>query len=302
MEAKFDINIDSDELNNISENNKRCAPHLKFEDGSCITLDLLYEFAKVHNNNSDENKQIYLNKKIITNGIKKLQKQYKRYLVRELKKYYSNNQLEWKNTKIFSQMSKVYKDRLEDDTFRHEGPKGRFEWLNTLHIIEAMDQYENKYTDFKFLGAVPMDFNDYDRFEIRNIDYHKDLINKGKKRIGLIFNLDNHNESGSHWVALFANFNTCEIYYFDSYGEKPEKRVVDLMSKLKNVCLKYNTNVTIDYNKQRHQRENSECGIYSMNFILRLLRGDSFEEICDSRIPDRKINKCRLKYFNNTIQ
>jgi hypothetical protein len=55
----------------------------------------------------------------------------------------------------------------------------------------------------------------------------------------------------------------------------------------------------VDYNKIQHQRENSECGVYSMNFILRLLKGDSFETICNSKIPDKQINKCRNVYFNN---
>ena len=28
---------------------------------------------------------------------------------------------------------------------------------------------------------------------------------RNKKRIGIVFNLDKHNESGSHWVAMFID-------------------------------------------------------------------------------------------------
>ena len=52
------------------------------------------------------------------------------------------------------------------------------------------------------------------------------------------------------------------------------------------------------YNKQKHQRGGSECGVYSMNFILRLLRGDTFDKISSKEIKDNKMNKCRKVYFN----
>ena len=39
---------------------------------------------------------------------------------------------------------------------------------------------------------------------------------------------------------------------------------------------------TIKFNQTRHQFKNSECGVYSINFILRLLKGETFEFICDN--------------------
>ena len=54
---------------------------------------------------------------------------------------------------------------------------------------------------------------------------------------------------------------------------------------------------TIDYNRNRHQYKNSECGVYSLNFILRLLNGHTFEEISKNKVLDDDINKCRDTYF-----
>ena len=53
----------------------------------------------------------------------------------------------------------------------------------------------------------------------------------------------------------------------------------------------------INYNKVRHQYKYSECGVYSINFILRLLKGESFDNICSNITTDAQINECRKTYF-----
>ena len=70
----------------------------------------------------------------------------------------------------------------------------------------------------------------------------------------------------------------------------------------KNLKQKYNKKISIDnrYNKTQHQKGNSECGVYSINFILRLLKGKSFDYITQKRLKDDKINKCRSVYFGNS--
>ena len=55
----------------------------------------------------------------------------------------------------------------------------------------------------------------------------------------------------------------------------------------------------IRYNKIRHQFKNSECGVYSMNFIIRLLNGESFNAITQNITKDDDMNECRKVYFNN---
>ena len=55
--------------------------------------------------------------------------------------------------------------------------------------------------------------------------------------------------------------------------------------------------IRMDHNKTRYQYGNSECGVYSLNFILRMLRGDSFQSIMEERISDTSVNECRKEYF-----
>jgi len=194
-------------------------------------------------------------------------------------------------------MNKEIKEQLTRFTFRPDGPAGTFQWLTTLHINDVMDQYHNKYDDFLFLGAVPMDFDNLKYLGLRNINL-EELYDEGKKQIGIVFNLDDHDEPGSHWVGMYSNLEKGQIYYFDSYGIKPEKRVRKFMNRInKYMKNKKMKNIDVQYNKKRHQYGHSECGVYSLNFILRILNGTSFDDLTTNKTTDSEVAKCRNVYF-----
>ena len=112
------------------------------------------------------------------------------------------------------------------------------EWLSTLDIDNVLYQYQQKYPEFVSLGPTPIDFD----FKMRNgscvtedickINL-KQLINKGKKYIGIVFNLDKHTKGGSHWIAMFCHIPKKEICYWDSYGYQPPIEVKKLMYRMK---------------------------------------------------------------------
>jgi hypothetical protein len=301
------------------DQNKRCAVGVSFVDGSCIDLDILIKLVSAYNKYCNETKTgniikllkqndgTIVTEKIIeknnTKDIKDIdntKEKYKKYLIKEMTKRHKNiKQKDWVNEKFTKYLDKKIKDILIYNTFRPTGPNGKFEWLNTLNINHTMKQYENKYKEFKFFGAVPIDFNELNRYEIQNLDFSK-FEAGGKYKIGIIFNLDEHYKSGSHWVGLYSDLKKGQIYYYDSYGIKPENRIKALIKKIALYLLKKKIKVIYESNKHRHQYKNSECGVYSINFILRMLKGDTFKDICIDKTSDDKINKCRNVYFNNT--
>lgn len=176
------------------------------------------------------------------------------------------------------------------------------EWLNTLDIRDVMNQYEIKYPDFEFIGPVPMDFDSKVGFgqcvinELCNIDL-KSLIDKGKKKIGVVFNLDKHNQPGSHWVAMHCSVPNGEICYWDSYGMQPNPEVVILMNRLQKQADKLGYNMEIKVNNVRHQYKNSECGVYCIYFLTSLLEGKTFEEIIRNIVSDDRMNAKRGEFF-----
>jgi Ulp1 protease family, C-terminal catalytic domain len=289
------LNVKSSEIKPQNEKDYRCAPSKIFEDGSCIPLYLLVEMAQAYNEMNKDNLIKICSTVEVLNP-----KKYKRYLVKQFKKRLDklcDNQTCWIKQPFMEKLKKRMKEELEKDTFRPEGPEGKFTWLNTNNIDQVMSQYEKKYDNYKFLGAVPIDFDDLPMYGIKNLDF-KELMDKGKTKIGVIFNLDKHDESGSHWVAMFSDLSKGTVHFFDSYGIEPANQITKLMRRIakfvKDNLKKY---PVVDYNRIRHQFKGSECGVYSISFILRSLRGDDFQTICQNIIKDDKINECRDYYF-----
>jgi len=53
----------------------------------------------------------------------------------------------------------------------------------------------------------------------------------------------------------------------------------------------------VKYNNIQHQQKDSECGVYSMNFIIRAAKGEPFDSITKNITLDDEINECRKVYF-----
>ena len=177
------------------------------------------------------------------------------------------------------------------------------EWLDSNNIINVMKQYENDRDDFTFIGPVPIDFDlknkngmcmvdDLCSIEVKTLD----KINKTK--IGIIFNLDKHDEPGSHWTALFVDTDRKGIFYFDSYGYPPENEIVELMDKLQHQYKQLGINMKKHINNVRHQYKFSECGMYCINFIIKMLTTKTtFSRFCKKIIDDDTMLSYRKKYF-----
>ena len=87
--------------------------------------------------------------------------------------------------------------------------------------------------------------------------YSKDQIPLIKNNKSLIFNLQNSDQSGSHWVSLSRKHNN--IIIFDSFG------IGDIPNKLYKIYKNYN----IITNIYRIQDINSNlCGLFSVLFCL----------------------------------
>jgi len=275
----------------------KCAPHLEFENGSCIPLELLIEMAEAYNNykSNDESRKIKLDSKLDA----LYPDDYKKYLLYEFNKRFDGDQKDWINSKYLELMSEESKDHLENKVFRPSGPQGRFDWLSTLDINKVLYQYEEKYPDFKFLGAVPLDFIELDYLPFKNLNI-RELQEDNTNKFGVIFNTDKSHQSGKHWISLFVDLSKGQIYFSDSMGTRPPKEVSDFMKIVQNYLEeKKISEIDVRHNKTQHQKGNSECGVYSINFILRLLKGKSFDHITSKRLSDDQVNKCRIKYFSN---
>lgn len=201
-----------------------------------------------------------------------------------------------------------YAHKMLNETFRPEKPKewdkNPFEWLTTVDIRKVMKQYEKKYTSFLFIGPVPVDCPSGITCALSGLDVKILIQRLGKTKLGVIFNLDPHNKPGSHWVAIYSDFITGDIYYFDSVGMNPPNPIRRFLEKLKDNIEKYQelefgqvkkTNILI--NKTRFQYGSSECGVFSMYFIISNLENKGVKSFKKNKVNDKKMNEMRDVYF-----
>ncbi len=281
---------------------QKCAPGKKFTEGSCFTLEDLKEISIKYNEN-------YVDKIDIDNL------HTKRAILKELiprfkKTFGCDDQICW----LSKAPVRAAGHHIRNYTFRPNGPKKQFEWLSTQDIESVMKQYEKVHTDFKFLGAMPSDFDELSIYETTDLVFAE--LEKTTPKLGAIINLDTHDQSGSHWVAFYANLKTNCIYYFDSFRKQPQNRVRKFITRLLGYMATKQQDTKLDveeflkrykkskdydirYNKVQHQYKNSECGVYSLNFIIRLLEGETFDRIVNNITTDETMNKYRQYIFRN---
>ena len=197
-------------------------------------------------------------------------------------------------------------------TFAPKSPaswkKNPSEWLSSLDIDKVMKQYERVYPCFEFIGPSPIDFDNHKLYgecvweELCKFDIY-DYIKNGKNKIGIIFNTDPHYKDGSHWISLFINIKKKFIYYFDSNGNKVPPQIKDLMEKIKKQANSMNLDLKImdNYNFQ-HQKSETECGMYSLYFIIQLLMDTKTPEYFNThKVPDPEVFKLRRVFFNEEL-
>ena len=183
-----------------------------------------------------------------------------------------------------------------------EWKKNPTEWLSSIDIIEVMKQYEFLYSCFSFLGPSPIDYDNHllDGECVWEELCHFDLleyIKEHRNKIGIIFNLDEHDKDGSHWVALFIHLPKRKIIYFDSYGDEPPRQIIKFMNTVCKQASALGLELEKIINRFEHQQSESECGMYSLYFIIHMLLDTPLSELLESRIPDEKMMKLRNKYF-----
>jgi hypothetical protein len=203
------------------------------------------------------------------------------------------------------------------------------EWLSNFDIEEVAKQYEYSHPEFKLIGPTTIDFDtrlpedggkcvleDLCKFDLAR------FIRAKKNKIGIVFNLDDHDESGSHWVSMFIDIDNRFLFYFDSADNRipPEiwqkkaksGKPLPLVNRILEQSKKMGMKFEFYNNKGRqHQKTNTECGMYSLFFIITMLTGEtpysdtkmSVQERIDlfkkGNIPDKTVFGYRQLYFND---
>ena len=280
---------------------------------SCYNKDVLIKIAKAYNNSFPDSKIKNIEKKSFSNLWETLNK--------KMDKYCDNNEVCW-----VSYVGLDY-DKKVNSFIRPKTPNEWInnpnEWLSNFNIEAVLIQYEESIPEYKFLGVFPVDFNitaddgSCLYSDICTIDM-EELLNKGYKYVGLIINLDKHDEPGSHWTSLFVCMDSeLECYgahYFDSVANKPPLYMKNLMNNLKTQAIqlnkksKKNKKFQLNTNSIQYQYGNTECGVFSiyyqlkwLNLLLNLPKNErkklTFHDVVKEKITDKQVSELRKILF-----
>lgn len=277
---------------------------------TCYTLNQLRFIGKRYNINVPTNSRLklYVPKKVLLESLIKILK------VHESK---------WYSLPFMRDVNQSNKIELKD-SFKPIKPTSwtlnEKEWLNTNDIMNVMTQYEDKYHSFKFLGVHPMDFADRFSGDSKSASSSasdrcvspvmcnfsvKDLLRAKKTQCGVVLNIDYHDEPGSHWVSLYIGLSPRLVnfgcFYIDSTSSSTPIEVVKFMNSVKQQIEEYYKHTTKTFvlleNKKQIQFKNTECGMFSIYFLLQFLQRKNFKQIVNSPIDDDKVHRLRNEYF-----
>jgi len=209
---------------------------------------------------------------------------------------------------------KITEDAELTDSFAPVSPKSweknPNEWLSSLDIIKVMKQYEKAYKCFDFIGPSPIDFDSKKMFgkcvweELCNFSLAEQIKNK-KTKIGVIFNTDPHTERGEHWLSLFINIKKGEIFFFDSVGDEASPEIMAFVNRVIKQGKKLNPSINFVFDSNagvEHQYGGTECGIYSIYFIVHMLEDKITDYYLKHHIiKDHYMEQFRDVYFNDSL-
>lgn len=258
---------------------------------TCFDEDELREIAKTYNSFIQKDNICHLNKCVTGSTIEDIEKKDRKQLWKDIYErlmVLCRYEWCWLNLDFINEIEdENMRNKIHYFTFKPKMTETRYAWLSNKDIDYVIKQYEKTNKNFKYIGAHPSDYFEITEWNISQF--------KNPQLIGIVFNLDTHKESGSHWVCFVVDNANKTMEYFDSAGQAPTKYIKVFIKKL--LKSKEFKDYTFKRNKKVHQKENSECGVYCINFMIERLNGKSFEEISDNIIGDNLMNNMRDLFF-----
>jgi|TARA_B110000285_G_scaffold99742_1_gene113628 hypothetical protein len=269
-----------------------CSPNPNKSDFSCYTNDALFKMKNYWNARHQRDT-------ISTNEPKKIWNE-----LRDKMGNSCDRESCWLRSKF---MEGKVDSELLNYTFAPKSPddwkRNPNEWLSSLDIESVMKQYEKFYKCFEFLGPSPIDYDHHKLYgecvweELCNLNLSK-MIKRNKNKLGIIFNTDPHYKNGEHWISMFVNIKKKFIVYFDSNGNEPPKQVSKLIDNIRDQGRQIGIDFKVHINEKEHQQTESECGMYSLYFIIQMLKDRDVTYFLKNKIPDKEVFELRKKYFN----
>ena len=164
-----------------------------------------------------------------------------------------------------------------------EGSKKKLNSLLPFHPLTNIEISEYYSNEPKFSGV-----------------YSRDNLPKINKKGAYVINLDEYENTGTHWIALFIKTN--EVIYFDSFGIEHIPKEINKFIRSEELGSAVGNNKKIKANIFRIQAYDSiMCGYFCIEFINYMLKGKTLLDYTNLFSPNdfKKNDRVIKRIFKN---
>jgi hypothetical protein len=193
--------------------------------------------------------------------------------------------------------------------FKAIGPTDSTALLDNFNIDETLEKWsihsEKLFKGNKFYH-IPFQMIDFEKTgtELSKLDIQA-LMSKGYKSFGVVLNTDVSTGGGKHWFCLYGDLDHAGtekdpivIEYFNSSGNSPMDSVANWLEGTEHELRKSGVEARIHRSVPRRLQESqTECGVWSLMYILSRLKGRPAEWFYNTKANDMDMIDVRKYLF-----
>ena len=198
--------------------------------------------------------------------------------------------------------------RILDTFFKSIGPADSTALLDNFNIDETLERWSKLSSDLfkaKFYH-VPFQMIDFAKMntELAKLDVAQ-LMRDGYDCFGVVLNTDVHSGKGKHWFCLYGDLkhkgtekDPIVLEYFNSSGNAAVSEVRDWLAETEHELRKNGIEATIYRSVPRRlQQSQTECGVWSLMYILSRLKGRPPDWFYRNKVNDEDMIDVRAFLF-----
>jgi hypothetical protein len=172
--------------------------------------------------------------------------------------------------------------------FRPFGPAFTKELVSDMHIDENLAQWSTIWPDFHNFKFQMIDFKAQNNGKGTDIvtTTLNNIYSSGKRTFGFVINTDLYSGGGKHWMAVFGDMRSNDewsVEFFNSSSRPPHLNIQEWMEDKKKEMRSISSSKGISPKIKlirvvirQLQFGMSECGIYSLYYIMARLYGEHY--------------------------
>lgn len=193
-------------------------------------------------------------------------------------------------------------DQVLKTRFKPKGPYNSDNWLDNFNIDDVLRQNMKKYKKFYAIPYQMIDFAEK-KTELATINISDQLNHYDT--MAVVVNTDVSSGKGKHWFAIFMDFRQSpyQLEFFNSSGNLPPYQIQTWLNKTKRDLERLGKKVDIIIvSPDEIQKSDTECGVFSLWFILSRLQNISVSKFRNINMgsSDEKMIEFRKGLFRHS--